>query len=175
MAEPPTSQAGEILIGNASGGRRPPGHDHRAIVALVADVARRRQLCVGRGELVAVLGPECPVADHQRIFDRRRDQIGEGQIPIFRQDFGNLGEGFAQLIELIGGMASSARSRRESDTRKLRYRQSLNYHNRTISILASAPRTGAGLSLLELEMPDLDLIKHAEQGARDACVGEGIG
>ena len=105
MAEPPTSQAGEILIGKASGGRRPPGHDHRAIVALVADVARRRQLCVGRGELVAVLGPECPVADRQRIFDRRRDQIGEGQIPIFRQDFGNLGEGFAQLIQLIGGMA----------------------------------------------------------------------
>jgi hypothetical protein len=35
------------------------------------------------------------------------------------------------------------------------------------TLLASAPRAGAGLQLKELAMPDLDLIKREEQGARD--------
>jgi hypothetical protein len=43
---------------------------------------------------------ECPVEGRQRIFDRRRDQFGDRQIPVFREDLGNVGEGFAQLIEL---------------------------------------------------------------------------
>ena len=86
------------------GGRRPLDHDRGASVALVADVARRCQLCVGRSELPAVLGLDCPVEGRQQIFDRRRHQIGDRQIPIFRQDLGNVGEGLAQLIELRGGI-----------------------------------------------------------------------
>jgi hypothetical protein len=58
----------------------------------VADVARRRQLRVGRSELLAVLCLNCPVEGRQRIFDRRRNQSGNRQIPIFRQDLGNVGE-----------------------------------------------------------------------------------
>jgi len=40
------------------------------------------------------------------LFDRRRSQIGDRQIPIFRQDLGDVGEGFAQLIEFIGGVGA---------------------------------------------------------------------
>ena len=90
--------------GKGGGGRRPLDHDRGAIVALVADVARRCQLRVGRSELLAVLCLNCPVEGHQRIFDRRRDQIGDRQIPIFRQDLDNVREGFVSLIELIGGI-----------------------------------------------------------------------
>ena len=61
-------------------------------------------MSVGRSELVAVLGPDCPVESRKRFFDRRRNQIGDRQIPIFRQDLGEVGERFAQLIELIGGV-----------------------------------------------------------------------
>jgi hypothetical protein len=60
---------GRSLDRERGGGRR-PFPDHRAIVALVADVARRRQLRVGRGEFLVVLGLECPVEGRQRIFDR---------------------------------------------------------------------------------------------------------
>jgi hypothetical protein len=102
----------EILKGK--GGRRPLGRDHRAIVALVADVARHRQLRVGRSELLAVLWLNCPVDCRPLIFDRRRDQIGNRQIPI-RQDLGNVGE-------VSRSSSSSACSRQESDTRTLRYR-----------------------------------------------------
>ena len=67
----------------------------------MAGVARRCQLSVGRSELVGVLSP---VERRQRFLDRRRDQIGDRQIPIFRQDLGEVGEGLAQLIQLIGGI-----------------------------------------------------------------------
>ena len=81
-----------MLIRKGGGGGRRLDHDRRAIVTLVAGVARRRQLFVGRCELGAVLGPDCPVECGQRFFDRRGDQIGDRQIPIFRQDLGNVGE-----------------------------------------------------------------------------------
>jgi len=58
-------------------------------------------LSVGRSELVGVLSLDCPVERRQRFLDRRRDQIGDRQIPIFRQE---VGEGLAQLIQLIGGI-----------------------------------------------------------------------
>src|SRR6266851_1630187 len=51
-------------------------------------------------------------------------------------------------------------------SRRTQFR-SHNCHIRIISIRASAPRAGAGLSLEELAMPDLDLIKQGEQGVRD--------
>src|SRR5207247_6342528 len=45
----------------------------------------------------------------------------------------------------------------------LRHRLPLNCHNITVSIRILAPEAGAGLSLEELAMPDLDLIKQGEQ------------
>jgi hypothetical protein len=77
-------------------------HDDRAIIALVAGVACRCELSVGRGELVAILSHDCPLECRQWLLDRRSDHIGDRQISIFRQDLGEVGEGFAQLIELIG-------------------------------------------------------------------------
>jgi hypothetical protein len=58
------------------------------------------------------------------------------------------------------------RGRLCTDGPYLRYWQPLNYHNDTIS-MGIGTRTGAGLSLWELAMPDLDLIKQGEQGVRD--------
>jgi hypothetical protein len=52
------------------------------------------------------LSLDCPVECRQRFLDRRPDHIGDRQIAIVREDVGDVGEGFAQLIELLGGIGS---------------------------------------------------------------------
>src|SRR5215471_339806 len=61
----------EILI-RKSGDRRRLDYNHRSIVTLVARVARRGQLSVGRSKPVAVLSLDGLVERRQRFLDRRR-------------------------------------------------------------------------------------------------------
>jgi hypothetical protein len=61
-----------------------------------------------------------------------------------------------------------------SDPPDLRYKQSYNCYNITISRRASLTPSGCGMSLWELAMPDLDLIKQAEQGGATGAGGQSL-
>ena len=70
---------------------------------------------MSRTELVSILGLDSPVGCSERFLDRRCDQIGDRKIPVFRQDLGDVGERFSQLIELIGGIGPVLLTPRETE------------------------------------------------------------
>ncbi len=73
----------------------------------------------------------------------------------------------AKRIEHLDPSGWRGRRLRVSTARDLRYRQPYDCHNRIVFSRHRVPLSGRENYRMELEMPDLDLIKQAEQGGAD--------